>query len=173
MRSWNTYISLTPSIAYSQGESEADSAAEALLAADYSVGYGIVYYDLEPFYNESGCQAAATAFVNGWVTEMTLEQPYYAGVYGSSCASYLSNYTTGNGLNYAPSDIAPGDVKVPPVAGVYNLDCLSNSLWDDNQRVAQFAGPVYDLVFGGTNCRVRAPTMRIVLMVSSIRTRVQ
>jgi hypothetical protein len=128
------YISLNTSSATTQGEDEA-SDATAAASSTYGLAAGSpIYADLEGFTNNSGCLAAAQAFVNGWSYEMKVVKGTYSpGLYGSSCSSYLSNMS---GLSYVPAEIAPDDSGVD-TTGVYGLDCLPDTKWDHNQRIHQ------------------------------------
>jgi len=137
------YVSLNTNTAYVQGESEASQAAVAA-GTQYGVPYGsVIYLDLEAFYNNSGCVAAAESFVQGWDNYLDSVTQFVPGLYGSSFASYLSNMTNAP----VPAAIAPADPGVD-YTGVYGLQCLSDGLWNQNQRIHQDTGEVWTQ-FGG------------------------
>ncbi|HEX5465963.1 MAG TPA: glycoside hydrolase domain-containing protein [Candidatus Limnocylindrales bacterium] len=136
-------ISLNTTTAYSQGKSEADSANTAAASFGYGT-FDIIYYDLEATGDSSACIAAAKAFVNGWEYELAYFTAYWGGLYGSSCSSNLSSFAS---IANVPRAIAPRDVNHDPT-GVYGLSCLSDSLWDNEQRIHQLAAMV-PLMYGG------------------------
>jgi glycoside hydrolase-like protein len=142
------YISLNDNSATAEGESEASAAAAQ--ASRYGLPESApIYADLEGFVNNSGCLAAAQSFVNGWEYEMNVLTAYAGDLYGSSCSSYLSDMAAHSNV---PQAIAPDDGGVD-VTGVYGLQCLSNSMWDHNQRVHQTENEVYH-VFNGVGLYV-------------------
>ena len=86
------------------------------------------------------CRAAAKSFVNGWVERMhELGNP--AGVYGGACSSYISDWAT---IPNVPDDVwiaAWYTDYYDPDATVCGVSCLyPDSLWNDNQRLRQYAG---------------------------------
>jgi photosystem II stability/assembly factor-like uncharacterized protein len=132
--------------AYLQGRAEADAAAleaAALGLTSSGASSTIIYYDLEGYsqYVTSACRAAAKSFVNGWVERMhELGNP--AGVYGGACSSYMIDWAT---IPNVPNDVWIADWYLPyeydPDATVYyEVSCVSDSLWNVNQRLRQYAG---------------------------------
>lgn len=131
-----SYVSLNTTTAYNQGVAEATSAGKT--ANSYGLGYdGIVYLDLEGFVNNSGCLAAAQAFVNGWDYQMSVGTLYWPGLYGSSCSSYLTDMGGASipHIPYAISDSDPGRQYTT----VYGLQCLPDSQWTNDHRNHQSA----------------------------------
>jgi len=85
--------------------------------------------------------AAAESFVQGWDNYLDSVTQFVPGLYGSSCASYLSNMTNAP----VPAAIAPADPGVD-YTGVYGLQCLSDGLWNQNRRIHQDTGEVWTQV---------------------------
>jgi hypothetical protein len=130
-------ISLNTTTADNQGVSEGNAAQ----AAAESYGYGtndIIYYDLEAVGSTTSCKNAAKAFINGWEYSLNAQSEYWGGVYGSSCSSQLTSFSTIANVPYA---IAPRDTSHSPT-GVYGLSCLSDGLWNQDQRIHQLAAIV-------------------------------
>ena len=124
-------ISLDTATAYSQGQTSASHAISAAQAAGLPSNAPI-YYDLEQVLSNSGCLAAAQAFISGWDSGLG---GYISGLYGSTCGSQLSAFS---GISPVPAVIAPADNLDDPT-GVYGLQCLSDGLWNSNQRIHQLA----------------------------------
>lgn len=134
MRYFPYYISLNTTTAYNQGVTQAKDAASAASAA-YLPYATTIFYDMEAYYANSGCRAAAKAFINGWDHQLFYNTAWDTGAYGSSCASYVSDWSTIANVPYA---ISPSDTALDN-GSVYGYPCLSNSLWDYHQRVGQFS----------------------------------
>jgi hypothetical protein len=125
--------------AYQEGRQEAQAAVEA----SYDLGFftdRIIYYDMESYGQDlSSCHKAVVSFLSGW-TKRLHELGYKSGAYGASCTSFMSEWTK--------VDPSLDDVWIAnwytnyydPNASVWNAYCLSNSLWDDHQRLRQYAG---------------------------------
>ena len=128
------YISLNTTTARAQGVSAADAANTAALAYHLGGG-GILYLDLESGDNSSTCLAAAKAFVGGWSEEINSYTSYWAGLYGSTCGSKISDFSA-----LQPSH--PGYISASDPGRQYSsvdgLLCLSDSLWTGYQRIHQF-----------------------------------
>jgi len=139
-------MSSNPSIAYTQGKAEADLAidAAAALGLTFADKTGtIIYYDLEAYFPPSGdttCRPAAQAFINGW-TEQLRARGNQAGVYGTPCTSYLSDFVN---IANVPDVVWIAAWLIPyqyrPSVSVFNLPCIDNTLWVNNQRLRQYAG---------------------------------
>lgn len=137
-------FSYDPTEAYQQGRAEAEAASlEAARLGLTSAGPGstIVYYDLEGYSSTSttACRTAVKSFVNGWVERMhELGSP--AGVYGGSCSSYMSDWAT---IANVPDDVWIAwwtEDEYTPDVSVWDIICLSDTLWSGNQRLRQYAG---------------------------------
>jgi hypothetical protein len=76
-----------------------------------------------------------------------------AGGYGSSCSSYLTDWSNNSP---APDQVwiaAWTDDEYNPNATVWNVVCLSNSLWANNQRLRQYAGG-HNETWGGVSLNI-------------------
>jgi photosystem II stability/assembly factor-like uncharacterized protein len=134
-----------PATAYQQGLVEADLAVNraAELGLTYSNDSGtVLYYDLEAYPNDAACRAAAQAFMNGWAQRVR-ERGNLAGVYGTPCTSYLSDFVANP---YVPDAVWIAawyldsfDANATVWLG-QSAACLSNSLWVNQQRLRQYAG---------------------------------
>lgn len=138
--SYKYRMSSSTSTAYQQGRSEADLANTAAVNLGITGGK-IIYYDVESYSSaDTACRNAVKSFMRGWV-ERLHELGAKAGGYGSPCTSFLSDWATNNP---APDDVWIAYWKLPPeydpAASVWNVPCLSNSLWTDHQRLRQYTG---------------------------------
>jgi photosystem II stability/assembly factor-like uncharacterized protein len=127
--------------AYNQGMSEANAAINTA----YSLGLTlldesgtIIYYDLE-YYDtgDSACHSAARAFIAGWSGQLRA-RGNLAGVY--STASAFNGFAS---IPNVPDAIWPAHWiynAYNPNATVWNVYSLSNSLWNNQQRVRQYSG---------------------------------
>jgi hypothetical protein len=138
--SWN------PDEAYQQGRAEADAAVTraAELGLTFSNDAGtLLYYDLEAYFpapGDTACREAARSFMNGW-TQRVRERGNLAGVYGSTCRSYLSDFvSTANVPDAIWAAVWLLPYQYRPSVSVFNLPCLDNSLWVNQQRLRQYSG---------------------------------
>jgi hypothetical protein len=133
-----------PAISYLQGRSEAEAAsvaAAALGLTSFGPGNTIIYGDIEyyPGGNNPACRAAVGAYVNGWVERMH-ELGNHAGMYGGGCSSYISDWAS---IPNVPDDVwiaAWYTDYYDPEATVWYNNCGLAGLWDENQRIRQYAG---------------------------------
>jgi hypothetical protein len=139
-----TKMSFDPATAFNQGVTEANSAvarATSLGLAESDGSGTILYYDLEAYNtNDSACRAAASSFISGWSGQLRARNNQ-AGVYGSACSSALSDFA---GVSNVPDVVWIAAWMVPyqyrSDATVWNVSCLSNTLWTNQQRLRQYAG---------------------------------
>lgn len=131
---YSSYISLNTTTAYNQGVSEANSANSAAVAAGLPLGTPI-FYDMEAYYANSGCRAAAQAFINGWDYQLNRNTVFWGSAYGSSCASYPADWAS---IANVPFSISPSDTQLDN-GSQYGYPCLSNAPWSVHQRVGQFS----------------------------------
>jgi photosystem II stability/assembly factor-like uncharacterized protein len=147
--SWN------PDIAYQQGRQEAQAANDALIKLGF-LGDRIVFYDVEAYSASSGldeCRNVVNWFLKGW-TERLTELATESGVYGATCRSYASDWAE----IVPPPEyvwlaywVYPFEYK--PDASVWDLPCLSNDLWADQQRIRQYVGDHYE-TYGGVTFHI-------------------
>jgi photosystem II stability/assembly factor-like uncharacterized protein len=136
-------MSSDPAISYQEGRQEAQAASEAAaLLGLTNNGFGgtIIYYDMEAYGGDLQCRQAVKAFMNGWV-ERLHELGNLAGGYGTSCGSYITDWST---IAHVPDDIWPAywytNYFYNPNASTFGLPCLADSLWANHQRIRQYAG---------------------------------
>lgn len=143
-------ISADPNQAYGQGRAEAGAAAttaQALGLTSSGQGGTIIYYDMEGYGNDANCRAAVKSFIAGWVDRLH-ELGNRAGVYGSACASYVSDWAA---LSAPPDDVWPAAWNYSSYnvyASVWNVPCVDNMYWVNHQRLRQYAGG-HNEVWGG------------------------
>ncbi len=131
-----------PTIAYNQGISQAIEAIEwaaylGLTAEDRS--QTIIYYDLE-YYPKSDptCEPAAHAFMRGWIAQMHV-QNNLAGLYTTSCAMpAYANFSPALDAVWIARFLTPYQYRSD--ASVWGMPCIDDSLWNNQQRIVQYAG---------------------------------
>lgn len=137
--SYNNTMSWDKNIAYNEGRKEADLAAEASQKLGF-FGDKIIYYDIEAFHDDSpSCRDPVKSFIKGW-TQRLHELGYKAGAYGSPCSSFMADWASNNP---PPDDawIATWYTNYyDPEATVSYSYCSMNNLWDDHERIKQYAG---------------------------------
>ena len=135
---YSSRMSSDTSIAYTQGGIEADSAANTM--ANLGLGSTIVYYDLEAYTGTQSCRDAAKSFMSGWTAQMH-SRGFQSGVYGSSCASNINDFST---ISNSPDAIWPANwysaYVYNPNASVFGAACVPDSNWGNHQRIRQYAG---------------------------------
>ncbi len=139
-------MSADPAVAYNQGVAEANAAVEtaARLGLTFADKTGsVLYYDLEAYFPPQGdtaCRESARSFMAGWTAQLHA-RGNLAGVYGSTCRSYLSDFVSNPAV---PDVVWPAVWILPyqyrPTVSLFNLACLDNSLWVDRQRLRQYSG---------------------------------
>jgi hypothetical protein len=133
-------ISNDPSIAYTQGVNEANAASDTAASIGLTGGT-IIYYDMEAYNATPSCSSAVRSFLNGWVERMR-QKGNKAGVYGSP-----SNAAADWAVINNPPDavwIAKWDGRET----VWGLTPLSDSLWNNHQRIHQYQGG-HNETYGG------------------------
>jgi hypothetical protein len=128
--------------AFAQGRQEAAQAlatAQTLGLTTAEHPGTVIYYDLEAFDDTAAtCVAAAQAFVRGWSTAMRAGGSL-AGLYAAACWPSIGLYA-----QEAPPDavwmahwVRPG---YDPAVTVWDVPCVANSLWVNQQRIRQYTG---------------------------------
>lgn len=131
-----TKFSSTATTAKSQGKTQARQAYAALQDEGFhptTDTSATVTYDMETYSGTSSCIAAAEAFVKGWDTYLHQTPSQVSGVYGSTCASYIRDYTG----SPAPYFIWPAWWNTTPK--VTDLTCTPSTDWSGWQRIKQYA----------------------------------
>ena len=150
-------ISNDPATAYNQGISEANAAINVAIDLGLASADGsgtIIYYDLEVYdTTNTACRNAAKSFISGWTAQLHARGSE-AGVYGSSCGSEISDFAT---ISNIPDAVWAAHWLTPyqyrPDATVWDVACLSNSLWANHQRIRQYAGG-HDETWGGITLNI-------------------
>ncbi len=123
-------MSSNSTTAYQQGINEANAAVNAAqnLGLDMPT---IIYYDMER-YESPVNNAAANAFINGWVKRLH-DHGVQAGVYGSPY-----NLTYYWGISHVPDAVWIASWNGSK--DVYNISGLPNYKWDNHRRLHQYRG---------------------------------
>ncbi len=113
----------------------------------------VVYYDLEAFtISDIECRNLARSFIDGWVAQLEA-YGVTAGLYGSVCASGLSYFST---IPNPPQALWAAwyiEDTYNSAINPYDLICVSNSLWPDNERILQYTGS-HNEYWGGVTLNV-------------------
>jgi hypothetical protein len=113
----------------------------------------MVYYDLEAYGYDTACRAAVNSFMNGWTVRLH-ELGNLSGVYASTlCNTGLSDFMT---IASPPDGIWPARWYLPagvgtydPTASVWDIgSCVPTTVWNNHQRIRQYAGDHYE-TWGG------------------------
>jgi hypothetical protein len=142
--SFKTQMSYDPATAYNEGIAEANAAvavAANLGLTEVDNSGTVIYYDLESYdTSNTACRNAAAAFIDGWTTQLQATGNT-AGVYGSGCSSAMTDFSS---LNAVPDAVWLAYWLHPfqyrSDATVWDVLCVSNSLWANNQRLRQYSG---------------------------------
>lgn len=147
---YSSRISSDTATAYSQGKSEAVKAYNALLALGFTnnaAGTPVVY-DMEAYSNTSSCRAAVKSFMQGWVDQLAVAPAQVSGVYGSACASFLSDFAT---MARPPQFIWAANWDNNPSTST--LSCVSGTSWSNHQRLKQYIGD-HNETWGGVTINI-------------------
>ncbi len=165
--SYNYKIPSNTSQALQQGKDEADAAVEAAFNLGLTKpdkGGTVIYYDMEPFDTENAaCLNAVKSFFNGWDSQLKS----WNNVPGVYSRGYEIN--TLAGISHPPEVIWPANWYCPTYpdcsvyeyredAHVWNVSGLPNSLWDDHQRIRQYAGG-HNETWGATTLKIDSNVM--------------
>lgn len=131
----NNYISLNTTTAYNQGHDEAVAAWAAANNLGMDMSYTPIVYDLEAYTANSGCNAAARAFINGWVDYLQLSPPQKAGLYTSDCGPNVDQFAT---IASPPDFIWFANWNNNKSTA--NAACLAANHWTGENRHKQYKG---------------------------------
>jgi hypothetical protein len=143
-------ISYDTGTAYTQGQTEAKSAYNALMSLGFA-GNALntpVTYDMEAYSNSSSCRAAVKSFMQGWVDQLAVAPAQVSGVYGSACGTYLDDYAS---LARPPRFINGADWDGDH--STWNISCIASSHWTSSQRFKQYQGG-HDETYGGVTLNI-------------------
>ncbi len=132
--------------AYNSGVSEATSAANTV--ASLGRTNSIIYYNFEPYTENTTCNTAVRSFISGWVTTLHA-QGFKAGVYGNP--SNLDDLQNASNTPDAIWAAAWNYSVYNTAASAYGLGSyIPDSLWS-GQRIRQYAGDHTTETWGGLN----------------------
>ncbi len=112
----------------------------------------VIYADIEYFpYSNATCLLATQAFITGW-TERIKGAGSQAGVYSTGCIlnQYAGNVPPPDAI-WAAHWIQPYGFN--PNASVWDVACLSNTLWTNHQRLRQYTGG-HNETWGGVTLNI-------------------
>lgn len=129
------HFSLNTSTAYTQGQTEAKSAYNALVSLGMSSNSPIIY-DMEGGgSNSSACIAATKSFVHGWVNQLAVAPAQPSGIYTSTCGGFLNDFAS-----LSPPPTFVDGASYDGVISTSSLPCVSSGYWSHHQRHKQYAG---------------------------------
>ncbi len=150
---YRSRFSSDPTTAFNQGRAEADAAHQRMRELGLADGSTLVYYDMEAYdTTNSACKAATEAALSGWVSRLH-ELGDRAGIYGSGCGSAPSGWAS---MQHVPDDVWLAHWiygSYNPNATVWNVACVSDSLWSNHQRIRQYAGG-HNETWGGVTLNI-------------------
>lgn len=141
-------ISTDLTTAQQQGVSSADAAATS--ASGIGINGNIIYIDIEQYDIPSSlaqCGPAVVSFLNGWISEIQ-NKGYLAGAYGApgDAANWNAN------VSLLPTDIWAS--KYDERVTIWGLQYgLTDSMWNTNQRIHQYAG-THSETWGGYSLNI-------------------
>jgi hypothetical protein len=140
-------MSSNTTTAYNQGVQEAANIYNKLLEFGLSTVDTPVIYDLESYsdFHTTACENAVKSFMRGYVTQMHVAPAQKAGVYGSTCASYLAGL---HGISPRPDFISGANWSGNKNTNV--MSCINSSWWIASQRHKQYRGDHNETWNGGT-----------------------
>ncbi len=134
----SSIINDDPTIAYNQGVSEANAAADVMV--NLGLNSAVIYYDLENYNTgNSTYRTAAKSFISGWSAQVRA-RGHKAGVYGSSCGSQIVDFAF---IAHVPDAVWPAHwiySSYNSNASVYGVACLGDGYWVGHSRIRQYAG---------------------------------
>lgn len=129
---------IDPGNAAAQGVASADDAINQMTSLGLGAG-SPVYFDVEQYNTgDAGCVGAVETFLDSWTQELHAKG-YASGIY-SSASSGITNMVQ---ETHNPSYHLPDDIWFAHwngVNSVYGDAYVPDSLWNNHQRIHQFAG---------------------------------
>jgi photosystem II stability/assembly factor-like uncharacterized protein len=153
--------SLDPSNAFGEGIQEANAAYNRAVQLGLVGSINpktVIYYDMEAFdtlRTNDACRLAVRSFLSGW-SQRLHELGARSGVYGSSCYHMPEWSNLSNPLDdvwLASWYRIDGEYRYDPNANVWNVLCLSRSVWTDHQRIRQYSGG-HNETWGGVTLNI-------------------
>jgi hypothetical protein len=148
-----TKLSSDVNQAYWDGADQATAAADAADALGFK-WLTAIYYDMEAYPRGGTCSAATQNFVNGW-TSLLNGRGYQSGLYSSLCSGILDVAAVrGNpGVPNLNAIWIAAWNNTPNIYGFGSPCALSDSLWNNHQRVHQYVGG-HNEAFGGITINI-------------------
>jgi hypothetical protein len=148
-----TKLSSDPVIAFFQGVNEAQ------LAADAANKLGLawlapIYYDMEGYPRGGTCSAVVQGFADGWVRQLNA-RGYLGAMYSSLCSGILDVAASAGMTTKVPLNavwIAAWNNN-PQIYGFGSPCALSDSQWNNHQRVHQYQGG-HNESYGGVTINI-------------------
>jgi hypothetical protein len=151
--SGTTKLSSDPLTAFFQGVGEAQVAADA--AQKLGLGWlSPIYYDMEGYTRGGNCSAVVQGFADGWVRQLN-SRGYLGGMYSSLCSGILDVAASAGMTNKVPLNavwIAAWNNN-PQIYGFGSPCALSDTLWNNHQRVHQYQGG-HNESYGGVTINI-------------------
>ena len=148
-----TKLSYDTTTAWWQGVGEANAAADA--ANNLGLGWlAGIYYDMEGYSRGGSCSAAVQYFADGWTRQLNA-RGYAAGMYSSLCSGILDAAAATSDSSKVPLNaiwIAAWN-NTPNIYGFGSPCTLSDSLWNNHQRVHQYIGG-HNESYGGVTINI-------------------
>jgi hypothetical protein len=129
------HFSTSTSTAYSQGETQAKAAYNALVALGIAADSPIIY-DLETGGSSTtACINATKSFVQGWVDQLAVAPAQPSGVYTSTCGGFMDQFAS---IARPPDFIDGASWDGNPSTS--SMSCVSSGHWTQHQRHKQYQG---------------------------------
>jgi len=134
-------------VAAAQGVASANDARRAASDLGFTRGT-VIYYDMERYDRRDGpCREAVRVFIRSW--NATLHRTgNKSGVYSAACDA--EDWSASSSLQPADNVWIASWTEIP---SVWNLPCVPNEAWGDDQRVHQFLGETTE-TYGGASINV-------------------
>jgi len=124
--------------ARTEAANEVDNAVGVATSRGFTSPGTILYYDLEAYdTTNSGCNAAARAYINVWSKRLQETWSDKSGLYGSACGSLVNQFWT---VTFAPNDAWLADWNNSP--SVYSVACTNKERWEQ-RRFHQYRGETW------------------------------
>jgi Domain of unknown function (DUF1906) len=149
-----TRITADASVAFFDGVVQAQVASDAANA----LGLGWmtpIYYDLEAYPRGGSCSTAVKNFLDGWTRQLNA-RGYRSAMYSSLCSGVLDAAAMVGDPTKVPLNAVwmAAWNGTPKIYGYGSSSCpLSDSLWNDHQRVHQYTGG-HDEAYGGVTINI-------------------
>ena len=148
-----TKLSGDPLTAFFQGVGEAQVAADA--AQKLGLAWlAPIYYDMEGYPRGGTCSEAVKGFADGWVRQLNA-RGYLGGMYSSLCSGILDVAAATKDTQKVPLNavwIAAWN-NSPQIYGFGSPCPLSDTIWNDHQRVHQYQGG-HNEAYGGVTINI-------------------